>query len=448
VQRAASSFTHEGRVYGAGSYVVSMAQPKLGVIRWLLGRTFYPDNSYTRDSQGNPIRPYDMSTDNMAEFMGVRVDPVDAAPATELTVVSSPVEPAGRVAQGRFGYRLDGRLNDSFKAVNLLLDRGVALRRLDQNAGDDARVGDFVVPTGAPEAVVSEVAQRTGVDFEPLDSDPSQTSRPLTRLRVGMYQRYYGGNMDEGWTRWLLEDFGFPYTSLMDADIKAADLARRFDVVILPADAVTRMTGEPPPSGGRGGGAGGFGGGGPESYPPEYRSGFGREGVDALSSFVRNGGTLVTFAEAGDLAIERLQLPLRNVVAGVPSNEFWSPGSTLRVNVDTAHPLAWGMPREALATFLAGSQAYEVVATDRNERVERIVTFVDRDILQSGWLLGEDVIAKKAAMVSVQHGRGKVVLIGFRVQHRAQTHGTFKLVFNTLVRGGERQVVSDGTLDR
>ena len=103
--------------------------------------------------------------------------------------------------------------------------------------------------------------------------------------------------------------------------------------------------------------------------------------------------------------------------------------------MDNTNPLAYGMPRNALATVLANNQIYQVVPSDRNERVERIVTFVDRDLLQSGWLLGEDVIAKKAAVVSVGHGQGKVVLIGFRAQHRAQTHGTFKLVFNALMSG-------------
>ena len=112
-----------------------------------------------------------------------------------------------------------------------------------------------------------------------------------------------------------------------------------------------------------------------------------------------------------------------------------SPGSTLRVKVDNTHPLAYGMPSDALAMFLNSNQVYQVVPSDRNHRIERIVTFVDRDIMQSGWLIGEDVISEKAAMVSVGHGQGKVVLIGFRAQHRAQTHGTFKLVFNALVMG-------------
>ena len=427
VQRASTGFTHEGRVYGPGTYVVSLAQPKRGVIRWLLGQTFYPDNTYTRDRDGNPIRPYDMSTDTMAEFMGVRVDPTREAISASLSVVGDEIASVGRVSKGGFGYVLDGRLNDSFRAVNRLLAENVAVRRVDSPAVEGASAGDFIVSADAPGDLVDSTARATGVDFSALAVDVASGSHAVAAPRIGMYQRYFGGNMDEGWTRWLLERFEFPYTSIFDADITAGTLRDRFDTIVLPADSVARMTGEyaePGRAGSR-----------PEDYPEAYRSGFGQDGVDALEAFVEAGGTLVTFAQAGDLAIEKFELPIRNVVAGVPSKDFWSPGSTLRVRVDTEHPLAYGMPAESLATFLGGNQAYEVVATPQNERVERIVTFVDRDILQSGWLLGEQLIAKKAAMVSVGHGDGRVVLIGFRAQHRAQTHGTFKLVFNALLVG-------------
>ena len=190
VHQAARDFTHEGRVYGAGTFVVSMAQPKMGVIRWLLGRTFYPDNSYTRNRDGSPIRPYDMSTDNMAEFMGVRVDPVDEAVETELTRVSALIEPAGQVALGRFGYVLDGRLNDSFEAVNLLLAANVRVRRVDRPADGSLRPGDFLVEAGAPSATVADVARETGVDFVALDIEVTTGSRRLTQLRIGICLLY------------------------------------------------------------------------------------------------------------------------------------------------------------------------------------------------------------------------------------------------------------------
>jgi hypothetical protein len=427
VRRAGDGFTHEGRVYGAGAFVVSMAQPKRGVIRWLLGRTFYPDNSYTRNADGAPIRPYDMSTDNIAEFMGVRVDPVDEPVTTPTELIGEVLAPAGTVAKGAFGSVFSGRQNAAFRAMNLLQDEGVPLRRVDRAGMGDGTLapGDFVVPASAPDAVVRRVAAETGVDFMALETDPAPLTYLLPRNRIAMYQRYGGGNMDEGWTRWLLEDFRFRFASLMDDELTASNLNDSYDVIILPDDSPGQMIG-----GGEGRGGGGGGG-----TPPGFASGFGQEGVRALDAFVRNGGTLVTFARAGALAIEELSLPVRNVVEDVPTTEFWSPGSTLRVRVDTADPLAWGMPEDALATFLQGNHVYQLVPVAENERARRVVTFASRDLLRSGWLDGEDIIADKAAMVAVEHGRGQVVLIGFRAQHRAQTHGTFKLVFNALVGG-------------
>ena len=134
-----------------------------------------------------------------------------------------------------------------------------------------------------------------------------------------MLQRYGGGNMDEGWTRLMFEQFNVPYKSIMDAEIKAGNLEAKYDTIILPADSIAAMTGERPPQGGAGGGGGGGFGGGPDNTPAEFRSGFGAEGVKALQAFVQKGGTLLTFANAGDLPIQRFGLPLRNIVAGLPS---------------------------------------------------------------------------------------------------------------------------------
>ncbi|MGW8268449.1 MAG: peptidase M14 family protein, partial [Longimicrobiales bacterium] len=378
------------------------------------------------------MRPYDLSTDNFAEFMGVRVDPVGTPVEGGLSVVSSLEAPAGTVAPGTGRYVLDGRLNDAFHAVNLLFDAGADLRRVDAG-GLRLNAGDFVVTGGISADAVAGIAAETGVDFKPLSADVSAISHPLERQRIGMYQRYYGGNMDEGWTRLLLEDFGFPYSTLMDADILEGNLRQRYDVIILPADRKTMMTGIT---------AGGGGGEysrylDPSSVPPEYRSGFGAEGVEALEEFVKGGGTLMTFAEAGDLPIDEFHLSVRNVLSGAAGSEFWAPGSTLKVKVDNTNPFAYGMPSDALALFLAGGQVYETLPGPDSEGVERIVTYVERNVLQSGWLLGEEVIADKAAVVSVEHGEGTVYLIGFRAQHRHQTHGTYKLVFNALVNGVE-----------
>jgi hypothetical protein len=426
VQRATRSFsTAEGMQYPEGSYVVPMAQPKMGLIRYLLGRTFYPDNEWTRTGSGEPIRPYDMATDTMFEFMGVRVDPVAAAVTGNVQKVGVEVRPEPKQARGTHGYWFDGRLNDSFRAVNLLIDKGVAVRRVDRSA-QGLRRGDFTIAPGS-EAVIAGIAKETGVDFLALNAEMREDSHELKRLRLAMYQRYRGGNMDEGWTRWLLEQFGYPYTSLIDAEIKKGSLRERYDAIVLPDDSTAAITGEraePRIASGRP----------PETYPPEYRSGIGEEGVKALTDFIRKGGTLVTLGAASSFAIDKLGVNLRNVVANANPKDFFCPGSTLRVRVDDSNPLGYGMPAEALAVYLSGNPVFEIMPGQRNEDYEVIVRFADRDLLESGWLIGQDRIAKKAAMVAAKLGEGRVVLIGFRTQHRAQTHGTFKLLFNTLIR--------------
>ncbi|MGY8777296.1 MAG: M14 family zinc carboxypeptidase [Longimicrobiales bacterium] len=420
VDRATRDFEHEGHAYTSGSYVVSMAQPKRGLIRWLLGRTFYPDNTYTRDREGNPIRPYDMTTDNISEFMGVNVEPVGSAIVAAMTRLTSEIDPSGTVAVGARGYVLDGRLNDSFEAVNMLFAAGADVSRASAN-GDGFRMGDFIVGPGADATAVRDIAEETGVDFTALNGDGSGSTYPMSQQRIGMFQRHYGGNMDEGWTRLLLEDFSYPYSTIMDAEILRGDLHERWDVIVLPADSRSMMVE----------------GGNAESTPPDYRSGFGDEGVEALDAFVENGGTLVTFAQAGDLALEDFDIPVQNAVDGIWGNEFWAPGATLRMKIDNTNPYTYGMPEYGLATYLAGGQVYETVRGARSADVTRLGTYLDRDILESGWLLGEETIANKAAMVAVDKGEGSILMLGFRTQHRAQTHGTYKLLFNALM---ERRV--------
>jgi len=435
VHQSKAQFIADGKVLGPGSFVISMTQPKMGLVRWMVGRTFYPDNTHTRDREGNPIRPYDLSTDTLGEFMGVRTEPLGEKVSADLVKLTAPVPLVGTVAASApNGYVLDGRLNDSYRAVNQLLARGIAVRRATQPSGDGSvRPGDFLVGPGD----VAAVARATGVDFVALKAPLTSGVYQIRKPRIAMLQRYNGGNMDEGWTRLMFGQFDVPYTSLMDEDIKKGGLESSYDVIVLPADSVFAMTGDRPPAG-QGGPGGGFGGG-QTPVPPEYRSGFGAEGVKALEAFVQKGGTLVTFAQAGDLPIQRFGLPLRNVVANLPGKEFWSPGSTLRVRFANSHPLAFGMPAEGLVLFTQGSQVYEITSTDRGQDVSILSTYIERDLLQSGWLIGEQVIAKKAAAVSVKHGQGQVILLGFRAQNRDQTHGTFKMVFNALLNGPAEQ---------
>jgi hypothetical protein len=434
VTQSSKGFTaRNGMTYPPGSYYISLAQPKMGLIRYLLGETHYSDDEWTRQQDGTPIRPYDMAQDVLAEYMGITVDTLDAAVKTDFVKITAPIVAVGNVSKGPLGYVVDGRLNDAFKAMNLLFDKNVPMRRADSD-GDGIRRGDFLVSSSTPDSVIAEVARQSGVDFNPWRANPSQ-SHELKRMRIGMYQRYRGGNMDEGWTRFLFEaQFLFPYKSVYDAEIKKGNLNANYDVFIFADDSTGTITGE---GGGRGGGEGGGRGGFagvPDTTPPEYRSGVGADGVNAIKDFVSKGGTLVTLGGATDFAITRLGLPIRNVVAGLSTKEFFCPGSTLRVRVDPTDPLAYGMPEGTLVLFHY-SPAFDVVATDFNEKNRIVVRYADRNVERSGWLNGEKYIAGKTAMASIAYGKGRVILIGFRTQNRAQTHGTYKFLFNSLVSG-------------
>jgi hypothetical protein len=430
VLRSAKGFsTPDGVTYPAGSFYVPLAQPKMGLVRYLLGETHYPENEWTRQQDGTPIRPYDMGQDVLAEFMGIKVDPVDEAIAADFAKVA-PIVTAGTVTKGPAGYAIDGRLNEAFRAVNLLFDRNVPVRRVDAAAGG-LRPGDFVVPASAPGGALAEIAKATGVDFDALRAEPG-ASHELKRTRIGMYQRYRGGNMDEGWTRWIFEQYGFPFKQVYDAEIKKGNLNASYDVFIFADDSTFAITGERPTGAAATRGRGARFDGVPDTTPPEYRSGIGADGVEAIKDFVRKGGTLVTLGGATDFAIAKLGLPVRNVVEGLSTKEFFCPGSTLRVSIDNSHPLGYGMPAEGLVLF-HHSPAFDVVATDYNDRNHIIVRYAERNVERSGWLNGEQHIAGRTAMASIAYGEGRVVLIGFRTQNRAQTLGTYKFLFNALV---------------
>ena len=429
IQKAEKPFTSaDGHTYAAGSYIISLAQPKMGLIRNLLGRTFFPDNDWTHDKEGAPIRPYDLSTDTMDEFMGVRVDAVEGPIKADMTLISEAPLTPGKVTAGASGYVLSTKLDNAFMVVNLLQTKGVVVSRVDK-ATDGLNLGDFVVGKGS-ESEIKEIAKTTGVDFNPVATLPVIGTHKLKRLRIGLYQRYYGGNVDEGWTRWLLEQFGYNSTNLLDPEIKKGDLNAKYDTIIVPDDSTSMLTGESGP--GEGGREAAFRGS-PMDYPPQYRSGLGTDGVAALKTFVQNGGTVVTLGMASSFAIDKLGVRARNILEKTTTKQFWCPGSTLKVNFNTANPLAYGMPKDGLALYLQGDPVFEVLPSQTNEHYSVVVSYKDRELLQSGWLVGEGNITGKAAMLSAEMGKGKVILIGFRTQHRAQTYGTFKLLFNSLL---------------
>jgi hypothetical protein len=431
IYQAKDSFMADAVVYEEGSYIIPLAQPKMGLIKTLLSRTKFPDDSFTRQPDGSPYRPYDTATDTMAEFMGVEVHPVEWLSEVELEQVVEYKSPAGGVDdESDLGYLLDTRENFAYKAVNMLLEKDIGVERITiplDTGVHELPPGCFLVETGH-EDTLKEVAKNTGVNFHAL-MELEADKKPIKQLRVGIYQRYWGGNIDEGWTRLCLEKYHFPYRTLLDADIRKGNLNEEYDLIILPNDSPAIITG------------------GDEfrewweenrsswsfpEFPQEYQSGLGDEGKEALKEFVEEGGKLVCIGEACMYAIETLELEADNVLKDLSSKEFFCPGSTLNIKVNTTHPVAYGMPDNALGLFWE-SPAFKIKPNMENHKYSVIATYPERDILQSGWLIGEKHIAEKIAAMEVEKGKGSTVLLGIRPQHRCQTHGTFKLLFNTLL---------------
>jgi hypothetical protein len=227
--------------------------------------------------------------------------------------------------------------------------------------------------------------------------------------------------MDEGWTRWILEHRCIDYLSIQDKEIRAGNLRAKYDVISIP-DQSPRALLEGHKSG---------------MMPEEYTGGIGAEGVKALREFVEQGGTLIFLNRASDFAIEQFNLPVRNIVAGLKRTEFFVPGSILRVELDTAHPIAKGMPRESIA-WVENSPVFEIKSDPLAlVRVRIIARYPQNtDPLASGWLLGGERIRGKAALVEVGLGQGRIYLFGFRPQYRAQSLVTYPLLFNAMAQTG------------
>ncbi len=248
--------------------------------------------------------------------------------------------------------------------------------------------------------------------------------RSDTTARVGLYRNHLP-SMDEGWTRWLFDQYRFPYAPVQDAEVRAGGLRAKFDAIILPDQPANALF-NGLPSRATQGAEGEMAG----TYPAEVAGGLGAAGVDSLRQFVEAGGTLVTFNNASTFAIERFQLPVRDVLKGVAARDFYCPGSILRTQLDATSPLSFGLDADSIAWF-EGSPAFEVTDPARAKIIARYP--VDNSPLLSGWILGDRLLRGKGAMVEVNMGEGRVILFGFRPQYRGQSLATVPLVFNAIL---------------
>ena len=236
--------------------------------------------------------------------------------------------------------------------------------------------------------------------------------------------------MDEGWTRWLLEEYEFDLTTVHNVDIRGGGLRKKWDALILPGDRGDESI---------------ISGLESKSVPEEYRGGIGEKGRAAIRKFVADGGTLITMGDSSDFALRTFELPVKNSLEGIKTSEFSCPGSFLRVFVDNRNPLAYGMPDEATAVF-KGDAVFEPVPEFSYTALKVVARYPGFNPLQSGWIRGAEHLYNRIAAAEVIYKKGRIVLIGFRPQHRAQAHNTFKLLFNSihLSAAGPAEVLRSG----
>ena len=410
IERAEEDFSAAGRRFSQDDFVIRMLQPYAAFAKTLMESQQYPD---LREHPGGPPRkPYDVTAHSLPLLLGVDVAEVEEPFDAELVPLAKVETEPGHVEDADL-LALSPAAGDSWKAVNRLLEAAAPVYR-------DRADGTFYIPSEGPaEALLPQLARELGLDFTATDTSVDEHRR-LQTPRVGLY-RGHVPIMDEGWTRWVLEQYEFPYQNLTNERIQQGELNDEFDLIILPDTRPSTLH------------AGFIQGalyGGAEA-PPDYTGGIEDTGAAALRRFARDGGTILALNKASVYAIERLDAGTRNVLSGLGDQQFYAPGSLLNVSVDTSHPLCFGMRAQEAVWFESGP-AFEVGNRGNGESPRAVLTYPRRNLLASGWLLGEKHLSNRAAVLDVPIGRGRVVLMGIRPQYRAQSNATFKMLFNGL----------------
>ncbi len=392
IRRAEAPLQVGRHSFPAGSYVIGPQAFRPFVVDLMEPKTFPDRRLYPG---GPPEPPYDMTGYELGLHMGINaagvMESFELPPVVEeIAASAASVDASGGNAEGARVSRL---------AV----------------AAGEWPAGTFVIE-GVGRDRVGRASEEAGVPFVGAASVPSGPTAPLSPSRIALY-RGHVSNMPEGWTRWVLDQYGFEYRNVGNDQIRAGSLDD-FDILILPDQDADEI----------------LDGFGPGEMPEAYAGGVGTEGVAAIRRFVEGGGWVLALDHAVDFAIEHFELPARNLVAGVESQDFFIPGSLLRLDVNVTDPLAWGMPDQAIAFFVR-SQSLELTGEVGGPGVGEPVVYASYadDVLASGWAHGADgYVTGRPAAVRVPVGEGTVVLIAFEPHFRGQPHNTFKMLFDPL----------------
>jgi hypothetical protein len=415
VYASKEGFKANGVAYPAGSWVIPMDQPFSALAKELFERQKYPDAIENGTSKAIDL-PYDVTGWTLPLQMGVNVDavtdPLTQQERAAMAKIDKAAVPDATVDGVGTTFAVSHRENASFELVNAALATGatVSVAQEPVKTAFGTETGAFVIG-GVSRAAIGELAKKYAVPAVGV-SAPAK-ALPLKKARVGLY-RPWMASIDEGWTRWVLQNYGFAFTSVYNADMRAADLKSRYDVIVLPDMSAKQLTD-------------GFGAG---VVPGEYAGGLGEDGLENLRAFVREGGTLIALNKTAGALIPLMSLPVKNVLDGVKSDKFFCSGALLRVETEHAEqPVNYGVAASPVVMFQTGP-AFETQPGFHGAVLARYAK--ETNPLESGLLLHPEAIEGKAAALELAYGRGHIVLFGFKPQFRGQSHATYKYLFNEL----------------
>jgi hypothetical protein len=410
--RADAPFESAERRYPSGTFIIPMSQVFARYAKDLLEPQIYPEVRRVPTAPVEP--PYDVTGWSLGMLLGVDVDFVNTPLPSSLrmTAVQGQPKTPWRTSGTGSRYVFDYRGADTAIAINRLLRDGARVEFDRASRVTVTNVGRDQIDAVARDAGLTVAALGPAAPVGDLEDRPTVVARTP---RIALYAPWTGGNIDEGWTRWVLEQYEFAPTTVDNDDIRRGGLRQRFDALVIPDQTPREI----------------LDGYTAETIRPEYRGGIGEIGMENISRLVAEGGTLITFGAASDLAIDRLPIPVRNVKRGLRREQHYAPGTILRLQVDPSHPLGQGVAPDTFG-FYTNSPFFTLIEGFTSFKTTIAARFPSVDVVGSGWLHGEELMAGRAAVVSVDTNPGRVVLFGVRPQHRGQTHATFPLLFNAL----------------
>jgi len=422
-------FQIDNVIYPANSYIIYLAQPNGRYVKDLFEEQNYPDLRKSKNEP--PLTPYDVAGWTLPYLMGVKFYQIDKPFEINSIKIDEPLYQNGFVTEGDGKYYIaPSGLNVNSTLINRLHKNGIPVywntEKLNIN-GKTYNQGSVIVEVSSKsKEIIKKAASDLHLQIDVAADIQKEKLKEIRKITVGLYQPWTA-NMDEGWTRLLLENYEFNFITLHNKDFKDKKLRQKCDVIIIPD-----MSGDIIKNGKPGGDAARF----YRPKPAEYDSGIGKVGLENLKNFVeKDGGYLITLGEACNFAIEDMGLRVTNVLKNLKSNEFFCPGSLLRIKVDNTNPIGYGMEEESIA-YVSDNIAFTTTIPFGKYDRSIVVRFPDKNLLKSGFLLGEDYLFNKAAIVDVKQKNGHVILMGFKVQNRHWTFGTFKLLFNAIHYAG------------